>query len=142
MKKLSIILRIALIILVFMFLVSCKDNPGGDPSGNTDDPTPVVNDPELIVKETSLEMFVGEAHEVEYEVKNFVGFTLEYSSSDSSIASIDKGVITANKPGNAVITIKVSGLDLKKDINVTVKGVTKLTLKDKNVSINIGETYI
>ena len=139
MRKLSTILKFFLIIMIFVFVASCGEKPDDVNPDNPDNPA--VETPELVINTSSVELFVGETFKVEYEVKNIVGYTLTYSSTDNAIASIDKGTITGNSPGTATITIEITGTGVKKDISVTVKGVTKLVLKSKNVSLNVGESF-
>ncbi len=141
MKKFTNLFIIFLVLCLGLFLVSCGDNLADNPDTPIDPSEQEEFKADLIVNTTSVELFVGETFKVEYEVKNMDGFTLDYSSSDSSVASIDKGVITGNGVGEATITIKLNGTDISKDIKVKVNGVTKLTLSDKSLSLFLGDTY-
>ncbi len=67
--------------------------------------------------------------------------TITWSSSDSSVAEVANGVVTAKKAGTAVITATAVG-GAKATCSVTVKTVpTKVTLKKKSVSLKRNKTF-
>ena len=73
-------------------------------------------DKELVKGTRNISMFPGDKYTVKSDYTD-----ISFSSSDKTIASVNKnGVITALKPGNAVIEVK-SGSDRSTGINVIVK---------------------
>lgn len=50
--------------------------------------------------------------------------TVEWSSSDESIAKVDNGTVTANKAGTAIITAKANGVEATCEITVKSKAIT------------------
>ena len=71
----------------------------------------------------------------------FIENRLHYVSSDDEIVSVDKnGVITANKVGNAVITIKYDGENTFKPSNATVN--VEVTTKTTSIEVDHPSIYL
>ena len=70
---------------------------------------------------TSLTMTVGSSYKLERTVTGFKKCTIQWRSSDTSVAYVSKGNITAKKAGTAVITAQIKGTDYKAECKVTVK---------------------
>ncbi len=76
------------------------------------------------LNKTSISMTVGKSYTLERTVTGIKNATVVWKSSDSSVASVSKGKVTAKKAGTAVITAAVKGTDYKAACKVTVKGKT------------------
>ncbi len=77
-----------------------------------------IEDIKLSVTEISLK--VGESHNVSYEIVPTGALTdnIRWSSSNTSVAVVDKGVITGKKVGNCVIYVREGNIN--KEIKVKV----------------------
>ena len=137
MKKFLSILFICLLAFV---IVGCGKDPEPDPVD------PVVNYALSIAEaDKTVSLKVGDEKTV---VVTFEGGTLEWSSSDSSVVSIDNGKIKALKAGTATITVKLKeAAEYSATITVTVTEaapavieVTGITLSNKNTELELGET--
>ncbi len=95
-----------------------------------------------------LELEVGETYKLNATVlpSNATDKTLIWSSSDSDVASVSDGLITARKEGKAEITAKsgnkqaVCTVTVKPDTDVTVP-VTSVTLNQSVYTLAIGASY-
>ena len=93
---------------------------------------------DFTLSESSLDMTVGQTFRISctYEPSYASLSDLKYTSSDGNVASVsDEGVISAQKAGNAVITVSSAAANLSKSIEVQVKeAVLSLggTIVDKN----------
>ena len=78
----------------------------------------LIEDIKLSVTEISLK--VGESHNVSYEIVPTGALTdnIRWSSSNTSVAVVDKGVITGKKVGNCVIYVREGNIN--KEIKVKV----------------------
>ena len=95
-----------------------KDNSGG----NTTSPT--VNVSSISLSKSKISLTVGNSTTVKATVKpsNATNKTVSWSSSNTSIATVKNGKITAKKAGTATITAKAGGKSAK--VTVTVKAKT------------------
>lgn len=88
---------------------------------------------------------VNEKYTLEAKTEGITDESLLWSSSDSSVAKIEKdgsknAVITAKKVGTAVITVSANGLNAKCEI--TVKAEPKsMSLNKSSIILGVGETY-
>ncbi len=73
------------------------------------------------LNKTSITMTVGSTYTLKRTVTGFKTGTLLWKSSDSSVASVSKGKITAKKAGTAVISLTLKGTEYKAECKVTVK---------------------
>ncbi len=76
----------------------------------------------LTISESSVKLYVGTQH----ILKATSNADVSWSSSDTSVASVSKGVVTVNKAGTATITAKTS----------TKKATCTITAIDQKISIN------
>ena len=81
-----------------------------------------VLEPTVEVDKTSLNMTVGDTGTITATV-NGKDQTVEWASSDESVAKVENGNITANKAGNAKITAKANGVETSCEITVAEKAV-------------------
>lgn len=73
------------------------------------------------LSKTSLTLSVGETETLTRTVTGYKKYTVQWSSSDKTVAAVSKGKITAKKEGTATITAKIKGTDYKATCKVTVK---------------------
>ena len=66
--------------------------------------------------------------------------TVRWSSSDSSVASVKDGIVTAHKIGTATITAKAGDMTATCVITVVVTPVSSITLDQTCVSLKVNET--
>lgn len=81
-----------------------------------------VLEPTVELDKTSLNMTVGDTATITATV-NGKDQTVEWASSDESVAKVENGNITANKAGNAKITAKANGVETSCEITVAEKAV-------------------
>ena len=72
----------------------------------------------VAIEETTFALEVGE--EKMLQATKSEGAELEWSSSDSKVATVVNGKVTAVGAGQAVITVKIKGTDIKDEVTVTV----------------------
>lgn len=96
----------------------------------------------IILSDTSVTLTVGDTKEISAEVtpddatdKNF-----DWSSSDSSVISVEDGVIKAKKSGVAEVIAKTeNGIKQSCKVTVTDKEITEVTLNYSDVSVKSGK---
>lgn len=78
-----------------------------------------IEDIKLSVIEVSLK--VGESHNVSYEIVPVGALTdnIRWSSSNTSVAVVDKGVITGKKVGSCIIYVKEGNISKEIKVNVS-----------------------
>lgn len=69
---------------------------------------------------TSVTMAVDETVTLKRTVTGYKDYTVQWSSSDKTVAIVSKGMIIAKKEGTATITAKIKGTDCKATCKVTV----------------------
>ena len=79
-----------------------------------------VLEPTVELDKTSLNMTVGDTATITATVKG-KDQTVEWTSSDESIAKVENGTVTTNKTGTVKITAKANGVETSCDITVTAK---------------------
>ncbi|MCH5351645.1 MAG: family 16 glycosylhydrolase [Clostridiales bacterium] len=83
------------------------DNPGGDnPGGDNPNPGPGTGGDVVTISKTALTLNVGESERL-IAVSSF-NSSVSWSSSDSTVATVAGGVVTAVHSGEAVITAKTA----------------------------------
>lgn len=96
---------------------------------------PVIS---LTLDKTSAELMVGQQIEITASCipSNADNTTITWSSSNTDIASVDKGVVIAKKLGTAVITASsANGIEAKCIINVVPTPITSLSLNESSIAI-------
>ena len=66
---------------------------------------------------------------------------VKWTSSDASVASVDNGVVTAHKAGDATITASVADFSATCKVSVIVP-VTSITLSSLELTMKVGETAL
>ncbi|MDE6762945.1 MAG: family 16 glycosylhydrolase [Oscillospiraceae bacterium] len=75
----------------------------------------------ISLDKSSIELYESETFTLTPSVTGFKKCTIQWSSSDKTVASVKKGgVVTALKEGSADITVKIKGTDLKAVCHVSV----------------------
>lgn len=81
---------------------------------------------------------------VDNTLLGYTGAKLSYTSSNSSIISIDDGIMSCHEPGTATITITAehNGVTYSEDVTITVKEQVSVNFVNVNTAINtaVGET--
>lgn len=104
-----------------------------------------TNADRIEVSETQKTLIVGEEYQVDYKVLPLKSSdkTVEWTSSDSEIASIDTlGLVEARQPGSVTLT------GINKEYNLTVEvhleilelGLESITISNKVETLQVGET--
>lgn len=118
-------------------------------TGKTASCTINVNKPVAVTKvsvsKANVTVHVGDTYNVGASVSpaNATDKTLKYTSSDTSVATVSAGKVTAKAAGTATITVKSSnGKTATCKVRVIKSvAVTKITLNKTAVSLNVGKTY-
>ena len=107
-----------------------------DESGNvaTKEIKVKVLEPSISIEPTSLDMTVGNTANLTATVKG-KDQTVEWTSSDESIAKVENGTVTAQKEGTTTVVAKANGTET----SVTVV-VTNITQKNSSSNQNTGTT--
>lgn len=69
---------------------------------------------------TKLTMTAGTTYTLKKTVTGFKTCTLQWKSSNTSVATVSKGVITAKSEGTATISVSIKGTEYKAECKVTV----------------------
>ena len=107
---------------------------------------PVINVEEITVKESTMELEVGDTKKIEYEVKpsNATDRKISFSTSDKDILGFNQeGFLVGIKAGTATVTLKSSnGKVTTVTVNVKDKkiDVSKVTLNKKSITLEIGKS--
>ncbi|MBQ7276675.1 MAG: InlB B-repeat-containing protein [Bacilli bacterium] len=106
-------IKIMFVAIIALFVLVACDN---------DNPTP--NEATVKLVDEISELKLKEKYQITYTVENGTEASVEYSSSDDSIAEVDEfGEVVARKAGEVVITVKVNLLDgsvITKELKITV----------------------
>ena len=102
----------------------------------------VVEVSSVELDKTSAQLKAGETVTLTATVKpvDATDKTVTWSTSDSSVATVDNGVVTAIKVGSATITAKAGDKSATCSISVVPTLVTSVTLDQTNASLRVGET--
>ncbi len=126
MKKLLISFLIILSALSLSFGVGCsnEEEPPKDP----------LEGVYLTLDKTDLTMTLGDTATVGAEISKTQDFTLEWTSSDQTVAKVSDGIIEALSMGDAKITAKyTNGTDyIEKTVNVIVRDGDKIAVLSLN----------
>ena len=146
MKKILSFLFVCL--LAFLF-IGCGDKPvedpnqGEDPNGGKTEPTYSLS---ISDADKTVSFEVGDEKKI---TVTFEGGTLEWTSSDSSVVSVDNGTLKALKAGSATITVSLKEkTEYSATITVTVTEkapvvieVTGLALTGTKAEVEEGEEF-
>ncbi len=115
-KHISLILAIIATLCLSMFFVACGDNQGNNPP---DEPSSTIT---VSLNKSNVSMILGSTDNLTAIYTTTDGYALTWSSSDSSVVSVNNGKLEAMKQGSATITASYSnGTDTYSDTaNVTV----------------------
>lgn len=109
-------------------------------------PKPVVEVKEIVLDKTVVNLIEGEADTIIATVKpeDAADKRITWESSDTSVATVANGKITAIAPGNITITVKaVNGVKATATVNVSKKPdveVESITLNKEKATIEAGKT--
>lgn len=85
------------------------------------------------LNKSKITLEVGDTYTLKRTVTGFSKYTLQWSTSDKSVATIKKGgIVTAKKVGTATITLKVKGTKYKATCKVTVKKASSSSKNKQN----------
>ncbi len=119
--------------LCLLFAFSCTHEP---------DTIPVTN---VTLSSSSVELVEGDSFQLEATVSpsNATNTTVIWSSSNASVATVDRGKIMAHKPGNATITVTSDDGGKKATCNVTVTAkvipVSSVSISSSSLALRVGE---
>ena len=96
----------------------------------------------VTLDQTNASLRVGETVTLTATVKpdDATDKAVTWTTSDASVATVDNGVVTANKVGSATITAKAGDKSATCSISVVPIPVTSVTLDQTNASLKVGET--
>ena len=96
----------------------------------------------VTLDQTNASLRVGETVTLTATVKpdDATDKAVTWTTSDASVATVDNGVVTANKVGSATITAKAGDKSATCSISVVPTPVTSVTLNKANASLKVGET--
>lgn len=118
-NRLLVIFSLLFILCVSMFaLTACKKN-GADSSSGSTKPSPSGNIDSLELSKTSVRLIYGETAVIIAKYKDKDGVTLEWKSSDESVAAVADGVISSTGLGNATVTATYGELKAECSVSVT-----------------------
>ena len=104
----------------------------------------VVDVSEVSVSPTTLSLVAGDTANLTATVSpsNATDKTVRWSSSNSLVASVDNGKVTAVAEGSANITATAGGKSATCEVTVSAKiiPVTDISIEQASVSIEVGET--
>ena len=113
MKKNKLCLILCLILsitAVFAMLASCGNKEDGTKS--------------LTISEKNVSILLGENYQIKYNAVGFDQTELVWSSSNTSIAAVENGVVVGKKVGSTVITVQSGDYQDICNVNVTLGAVT------------------
>ncbi len=125
----------ALLFVSFLCFVACEKIGGGTPG--TDEPqqtTITLNKEEAFIK---IDGKVVLTATVEPESK---ASELQWISSAESVASVDKGVVTAHSLGTTTILAFIDNVIASCKVSVVETSVEKITLSKTEISLGVGDT--
>lgn len=126
---------------LFFAFSSCANGSGGD-SGSDDSESVAVTSVEL--NKTSTSITVGGTETLTATVKpdNATDKSVTWTSSDSTVATVEKGVVTAVKAGEATITAKAGDKTATCAVTVTVPKIVDLSTLTQDTVVADGYTII
>ena len=128
--KKSVVLISLLTVLLFALTNCKKEGPS------------VINVVSVSIDQPSVRLKVGESVTLNATLKpdNATDKTITWSSSDTEIATVENGIVTARKIGTATITAKAGEMSATCSVTVVATPVTSISLDKTTVSLKVGET--
>ncbi|MCM1149184.1 MAG: Ig-like domain-containing protein [Butyricicoccus sp.] len=131
MKRLLCLL-LALVMCAGLAVSAAAEEP--DPV-NPDNPVtpqdPPASEPTITLSKNELELYVGDSDNLTATTDNYNG-TVSWESSDTGVATVSGGLVTAVSPGSAVITAKLTdreGIPAACSVTVQAKPVKNIVIK-------------
>ena len=123
------------IIMSCCLLLGCQEEPNGEDVSEA-----VIKSIEL--SERSIELHIGESKTLKATIRpdNVVDKTIIWSSTDTTIATVNDGVVMAATTGTATIIAKAGDKTASCDVTVVATPVNSITLNIISVSLKINET--
>ena len=93
------------------------------------------------LNKSKITLEVGDSYTLKKTVTGFSKYTVQWSSSDKTVATVKSGgKITAKKAGTATITMKIKGTKYKATCKVTVKKASSSSKKTTTTTTNTQKT--
>ena len=128
-KLLTFVAALLVVVMSAAIIPGCADKGDNSSSGGNKPSSSV--DTGLTLSETAITLNLGETKKLEASVKE--GYTLWWESSDSDVASIQGGLVTAKAAGKATITVSSK----KKGLNKVLETKTcEVTVESKQIIID------
>lgn len=127
----------ALLFVSLLCFSACENDGGGnlDPEPEQPKPTTItLNKTEAFVKVDG-QVVLTATVEPESKISE-----LQWTSSDDTVASVDNGIVTANKLGTATVIAFIDNVIASCKINVVETSVEKITLDKTEISLGVGDT--
>lgn len=127
----------ALLFVSLLCFSACENGGGGNLDPEPEQPkqtTITLNKTEAFVKVDG-QVVLTATVEPESKITE-----LQWTSSDEEVASVDNGVVTANKLGSATVIAFIDNVIASCKINVVETSVEKITLDKTEISISVGDT--
>lgn len=128
-KLFTFVAALLVVVMSAAIIPGCADKGDNSSSGGNKPSSSV--DTGLTLSETAITLNLGETKKLEASVKE--GYTLWWESSDSDVASIQGGLVTAKAAGKATITVSSK----KKGLNKVIETKTcEVTVESKQIIID------
>ena len=128
--KKSVVLISLLTVLLFALTNCKKEGPS------------VINVVSVSIDQPSVRLKVGESVTLNATLKpdNATDKTITWSSSDTEIATVENGMVTARKLGTVTITAKAGEMSATCAVTVVATPVQSISLDKTTASLKVGET--
>lgn len=128
-KLFTFVAALLVVVMSAAIIPGCADKGDNSSSGGNKPSSSV--DTGLTLSETAITLNLGETKKLEASVKE--GYTLWWDSSDSDVASIQGGLVTAKAAGKATITVSSK----KKGLNKVIETKTcEVTVENKQITVD------
>lgn len=128
-KLFTFVAALLVVVMSAAIIPGCADKGDNSSSGGNKPSSSV--DTGLTLSETAITLNLGETKKLEASVKE--GYTLWWESSDSDVASIQGGLVTAKAAGKATITVSSK----KKGLNKVIETKTcEVTVENKQITVD------
>lgn len=145
--KSKLIKALSALFFLSISLVSCDETSTSsvDVNSNTDssivdssDTSSTYVEPSIVFTHKDVSMYEGDTFTIDAITQNING-TIFWNSSDTSIATVENGVITALKEGSVVISANVD--EVMATCTVKVNKATQLSIDESEVVVYLRKTY-